>query len=152
VSASRDELDRIADRTLAHYDASAESFWQGTRDHDVRQNIAALLRHLEGPGPFAILDLGCGPGRDLIALSALGHMVTGLEGSATRLRVVEPDEDPTHGGQSTRSRSPRTRASVPETAARCGRPTPGSDAGVCQAPPPRFDPDARLKLRLACRG
>jgi hypothetical protein len=48
--------------TLGHYDASAEAFWEGTRDHDVRQNVAALLRHLEGPGPFAILDLGCGPG------------------------------------------------------------------------------------------
>ena len=58
----------IADRTLAHYDATAEAFWEGTRDHDVRQNVAALLRHLEGPAPFAILDLGCGPGRDLADL------------------------------------------------------------------------------------
>ena len=82
VSASRDELDRIADRTLAHYDASAESFWQGTRDHDVRQNIAALLRHLEGPGPFAILDLGCGPGRDLAAFRDLGHEAIGIDGAA----------------------------------------------------------------------
>jgi SAM-dependent methyltransferase len=81
VPASRDELGGIADRTLAHYDASAEAFWEGTRGHDVRQNVAALLRPLEGAGPFAILDLGCGPGRDLRAFRELGHEAIGLDGS-----------------------------------------------------------------------
>jgi SAM-dependent methyltransferase len=75
------ELERIAALTLAHYDERAESFWQGTRDHDVSQNIAALLRHVEGAPPFTVLDLGCGPGRDLAALTALGHRAVGLEGS-----------------------------------------------------------------------
>jgi len=79
---SRDELGGIAERTLAHYDASAESFWEGTREHDVRQNIAALLRHLEGPGPFSILDLGCGPGRDLATFRSLGHEAIGVDGAA----------------------------------------------------------------------
>ena len=60
-----EELDRISALTLAHYDERAEDFWQGTRDHDVSQNIAALLRHIEGTPPFTILDVGCGPGRDL---------------------------------------------------------------------------------------
>ena len=67
---SREELERIVARTLGHYDASAEAFWEGTRDHDVSQNVAALLRHLEARPPFAILDLGCGPGRDLAAFRA----------------------------------------------------------------------------------
>lgn len=31
--------------------------------------------------PFAILDFGCGPGRDLEAFTRLGHVATGLEGS-----------------------------------------------------------------------
>jgi predicted TPR repeat methyltransferase len=61
---TRDELDRIATLTLAHYGERADDFWQGTRDHDVSQNVAALLRHLRGAAPFTILDLGCGPGRD----------------------------------------------------------------------------------------
>ena len=78
----REELERIAALTLGHYDASAEAFWEGTRDHDVRQNVAALLRHLEGPGPFAILDLGCGPGRDLATFRDLGHEAIGLDGAA----------------------------------------------------------------------
>jgi SAM-dependent methyltransferase len=77
------ELEAAAARTLQHYDGRAEAFWEGTRDHDVRQNIAALLEHIEGAPPFAILDFGCGPGRDLMALSALGHAPIGLEGSAS---------------------------------------------------------------------
>ena len=64
-----EELARIAKVTLEHYDHGAEEFWRGTRDHDVSQNIAALLRHIEGAPPFTILDLGCGPGRDLKAFS-----------------------------------------------------------------------------------
>ena len=65
--------DEIAARTLEHYDRHAEDFREGTRDHDVSQNIAALLRHIEGESPFTILDLGCGPGRDLATFARLGH-------------------------------------------------------------------------------
>ena len=78
---TREELDRIAALTLAHYDERADDFWQGTRDHDVSQNIAALLRHLQGMPPFTILDLGCGPGRDLKTFTELGHVGIGLEGA-----------------------------------------------------------------------
>jgi SAM-dependent methyltransferase len=74
------DLERIARTTLAHYEATADAFWESTRNHDVGQNIAALLRHLEGAGPFRILDVGCGPGRDLAALRALGHEAVGLDG------------------------------------------------------------------------
>src|ERR1700681_3220697 len=76
------ELERIARLTLEHYNRHAEQFWQGTRDHDVSQNIAALLAHIEGEPPFTILDFGCGPGRDLKVLSDLGHVAIGLEGAA----------------------------------------------------------------------
>jgi SAM-dependent methyltransferase len=76
-----DDLAYITARTLAHYDANAEQFWEGTRDHDVRQNVETLLRHIRGTMPFRILDFGCGPGRDLLAFRALGHEPVGLEGS-----------------------------------------------------------------------
>ena len=76
------DLKDITQRTLEHYDASAAAFWEGTRGHDVTQNIDALLRALGGGGPFAILDLGCGPGRDLKAFVDRGHLAVGLEGSA----------------------------------------------------------------------
>src|ERR1700693_2679668 len=75
------ELAAITARTVTHYDVSASSFWEGTRDHDVSQNITALLDHIEGTPPFAILDFGCGPGRDLKAFAGLGHLAVGLEGS-----------------------------------------------------------------------
>lgn len=81
MTPTREELDRIAALTVAHYDQRAEAFWQGTRDHDVSQNIDALLRHVEGVPPWAILDLGCGPGRDLMRLTGLGHEAVGLDGS-----------------------------------------------------------------------
>jgi len=68
-------------RTLAHYDGRAADFWEGTRDHDVKQNIDTLLRHIRAEAPFQILDFGCGPGRDLAAFRALGHEPIGLEGS-----------------------------------------------------------------------
>jgi SAM-dependent methyltransferase len=74
-------LRQIVARTLAHYDRNAQAFWDGTRDHDVSQNIAALLQHIEAAPPLEILDFGCGPGRDLLTFSALGHRATGLEGS-----------------------------------------------------------------------
>ena len=76
------DLDAIAARTLEHYDRHAEGFWAGTRDHDVSQNIDALLRHIEAPPPFVILDFGCGPGRDLKSFADLGHTAIGLEGAA----------------------------------------------------------------------
>jgi len=76
------ELQKVARVTLEHYDRHAEQFWQGTRDHDVSQNIAALLQNIEGEPPFTILDFGCGPGRDLKVFSELGHTAIGLEGAA----------------------------------------------------------------------
>ena len=68
--------------TLAEYDRMAEAYRHGTADHDVSQNIAALLDAIEGDPPYAILDLGCGPGRDLLAFTELGHDATGLDGAA----------------------------------------------------------------------
>lgn len=68
--------------TLEHYNQRAAEFEAGTRDHDVSQNIAALLDHIEAEPPFTLLDFGCGPGRDLKAFTALGHTAIGLDGSA----------------------------------------------------------------------
>ena len=77
-----EDLDDIARRTLAHYERQARQFFAGTVDHDVSQNVAALLGAIEGPAPFTLLDLGCGPGRDLKTFSAFGHRAIGLDGAA----------------------------------------------------------------------
>jgi SAM-dependent methyltransferase len=86
-----EDLDRIVGATLAHYEQRAEEFRAGTRDHDVRQNIEALLRHIRGEPPFTILDLGCGPGRDLASLASLGHTAIGLEGAAEFAAMARAD-------------------------------------------------------------
>lgn len=75
------DLDTISAVTLQHYDAHAEDFRDGTSYHDVTQNIAALLRHIEVKPPLTILDFGCGPGRDLKAFTTLGHCAVGLDGA-----------------------------------------------------------------------
>jgi len=85
------DLAKIANGTLEHYDRRAEDFRAGTRDHDVSQNIAALLQHIEGTPPYTLLDFGCGPGRDLKTLSALGHVAIGLEGSAQFADMARAD-------------------------------------------------------------
>lgn len=82
MSPKQPDLKQVSTLTLAHYDQHAEDFWTGTRDHDVSQNIAALLHFIAGTPPFRVLDFGCGPGRDLKTFTAMGHSAVGLEGSA----------------------------------------------------------------------
>ncbi len=64
--------------TIAQYQAEADSFKSGTWDHDVSQNRDALLAALP-KNPGKILDLGCGPGRDLVAFKAQNQTVIGLD-------------------------------------------------------------------------
>lgn len=73
----------VSEGTLRHYEHRAAAFWEGTRDHDVSQNIGTLLRHIRAEPPFMILDFGCGPGRDLATFTQLGHVAVGLEGAET---------------------------------------------------------------------
>jgi len=85
------DLAALARRTLSHYDSSASSFREGTRDHDVSQNYDALLRAVGGEPPRVILDLGCGPGRDLAYFKSLGHEAVGLDGSAAFVQMARED-------------------------------------------------------------
>jgi SAM-dependent methyltransferase len=75
------DLETITARTLDHYETHAEAFWEGTKDHDVTQNYAAFLDALPKQQGLSLLDLGCGPGRDLLYFKNLGHEPTGLDGS-----------------------------------------------------------------------
>ncbi|MEM9074206.1 MAG: class I SAM-dependent methyltransferase [Myxococcota bacterium] len=77
-----EELLALQRSTVSHYQENAEDFRAGTKDHDVSQNVDALLRHLPGPAPQRILDFGCGPGRDLATFVARGHAPVGLDGAA----------------------------------------------------------------------
>ena len=85
---SPEELRHITARTVGHYDDHAQSYWEGTRDHDVSQNVQAFLSALRGSPPLDLLDLGCGPGRDLMTFRALGHRAVGLEGSSQQAALA----------------------------------------------------------------
>ena len=85
---SESDIAEISRKTLAHYEDGADEFWEGTCDHDVSQNIDALLEAIGSVGPFRILDFGCGPGRDLLALSARGHQPVGLDGVEAFVRMA----------------------------------------------------------------
>ncbi len=74
-------LRRISEIAIGHYDRAAEDYWDGTRNHDVSQNYEAFLEAIEGEPPYATLDLGCGPVRDLRLFRSFGHDSTGLDGS-----------------------------------------------------------------------
>lgn len=91
-------LRQVVARTLEHYHSRAEAFWEGTRNHDVAQNIEALLRHIQAAAPYTILDFGCGPGRDLRAFAQQGHRVIGLEGAPALAQMARA-----HGGGSVRN-------------------------------------------------
>ena len=85
------ELEQITAATLEHYQQHAEVFRAATRDHDVSQNIDALLRHIQSEAPYTILDFGCGPGRDLQSFTRLGHRAIGLEGTAEFAAMARAD-------------------------------------------------------------
>ncbi|MDD5275123.1 MAG: class I SAM-dependent methyltransferase [Methylovulum sp.] len=76
------DLNEITQQTIAHYEHHAQSFWEGTKDHDVSQNIGAFLGACQPDKVLDILDFGCGPGRDLLHFKSVGHRPVGLDGSA----------------------------------------------------------------------
>jgi SAM-dependent methyltransferase len=76
------DIRHITEGTLYDYERQAEQFFAATVDHDVSQNVAALLDAIDGAAPLAILDFGCGPGRDLKTFRGLGHEAIGLDGCA----------------------------------------------------------------------
>ena len=78
INHSQVDLEELEKFNIAHYEENAETFRIGTQDHDVSQNIAALLDALPTDRTLDILDFGCGPGRDLRVFKALGHRPVGL--------------------------------------------------------------------------
>ncbi|TYQ25003.1 class I SAM-dependent methyltransferase [Pseudanabaena sp. UWO311] len=74
--------------TIAEYQLTAESYRVGTWNHDVSQNREALIAAMPRE-TGKILDLGCGPGRDLVAFQAMGHEVTGLDATPTFVEMAK---------------------------------------------------------------
>jgi len=87
------DLNTITSTTLSHYEENAESFWNGTKDHDVSQNYDAFLDALPAKSDLKLLDFGCGPGRDLAYFKSVGHIPVGLDGSARFWQMAQKNSD-----------------------------------------------------------
>lgn len=79
--------------TIAHYDRLAATYAEALAGHDTAECRDAFLAALGGPGPHDILDLGCGPGRDLAAFAAAGHRAIGLDGCAALAEIARQTAD-----------------------------------------------------------
>ena len=74
--------------TIAQYQAEADFFRAGTWNHDVSQNRNALVAAMPKI-PGKILDVGCGPGRDLVAFKHQGHTVIGLDATPAFVEMAQ---------------------------------------------------------------
>ncbi len=87
------KIDKREATTLANYSERADDFWAGTKDHDVSQNIRALLNQLPKNTALDILDFGCGPGRDLLTFKQLGHRALGVDGTEKFCQMAKDYSD-----------------------------------------------------------
>jgi SAM-dependent methyltransferase len=76
--------DEICTLTLASYEADAKAYQQATAHRAREADHALFFRYLALAFPttaaYDLLDVGCGPGRDLARFRALGHRAVGLDG------------------------------------------------------------------------
>ena len=77
---------RIMDQTLNYYKENAAGFAAGTVNADLSETQERFLTKLQ-PGA-AILDLGCGSGRDTKVFLARGYRVTAADGSPELCRIA----------------------------------------------------------------
>ena len=85
IAKTRDDVRSAAAATIMDYAAVAKGYAEGNVNHDVSQNIDAMLEPLRASPlrtPLDILDVCCASGRDLLALKGLGHNPVGLDGVA----------------------------------------------------------------------
>lgn len=76
---------------IDYYNKYASKVFEETVDRDTAQARAEFLNCLEEGG--AILDLGCGSGRDSLEFYGLGYDVTPLDGSEEMCRLAEVHTD-----------------------------------------------------------
>jgi len=73
-------------KTLQYYNANAKEFVEGTLNADVSGLYAFFQKYVK-PGA-AILDLGCGSGRDSLYFLSQGYQVCALDGSEELCKIA----------------------------------------------------------------
>ncbi len=81
-------MEKHEEVTIAEYQLTAASYREGTWNHDVSQNMEALVAAMPR-NPGKILDIGCGPGRDLVAFTKLGHEAVGLDATPAFVEMAK---------------------------------------------------------------
>ncbi len=83
----------ICTLTLASYEAEADAYREATAGRERDADRALFMRHLALAFPdshsYDLLDLGCGPGRDLAWFRAAGHRAVGLDGCARFVAMAQ---------------------------------------------------------------
>ena len=74
-------------QTISYYDENAEEFCRNTFDADMSFCRDKFLKYLKPDA--AILDAGCGSGRDGVAFNQLGYHVTAMDASPKICREAE---------------------------------------------------------------
>lgn len=72
--------------SIDYYDRNSAVFFAGSVHADMSADRARFLSHIQ-PGS-AILDAGCGSGRDTLAFKNDGYAVTAFDGSAAMARLA----------------------------------------------------------------
>lgn len=79
----------ISRRTIAAYERMAAAYAEDTQSRDLSADYALFFRYMQGAGPLDVLDLGCGPGRDLGHFKQLGHRAVGLDGAGQFVEMAQ---------------------------------------------------------------
>ena len=74
------------EETIQYYNRQAEEFCAGTFSADMSRNRDRFLAYLQ-PGS-AILDAGCGSGRDTLAFLSAGYQVDAFDASDEICRIA----------------------------------------------------------------
>lgn len=83
------DLRQAPKQTIAAYDRMADAYADDAQHRDLSADYALFLGPFEGRGPLELLDLGCGPGRDLRYFASLGHRALGIDGSARFVAMAQ---------------------------------------------------------------
>ncbi len=71
---------KVPSMSVSYYDRNASNFFADTAHADLSATYARFLAHVPSGG--AILEAGCGAGRDALAFKRAGYAVTAFDGSA----------------------------------------------------------------------
>lgn len=87
------EIAEATARTLASYQAGADAYRDETRTRERAPDHDLFFRYLRAQFPsqptYSLLDVGCGPGRDLAEFRARGHRAMGLDGCAAFVDMAQ---------------------------------------------------------------